>query len=474
MNQYIDKNRFLVSFCLSLSACLSFCSCKKFVEVPLPPNEIVSAAVFADSADATSAILGIYVTCVNSRQMNVTDGGLSLYTGFSGDELVPTSTNNTSYDQFYMNSLISNNSYNDTYIWALSYQVIYQTNACIEGIENNNALTSSLRNQLLAEAKFMRAFFYFNLVNLYGSVPLVISTNYSINAVMARSSVDSIYAQMVNDLSSAEILFPSNSSLGAYRPNYLSTQALLAKVYLYSGQWANAISATTTVINSGAYTLQSNLNDVFLEGSGEAIWQMVPVIQGLATTEGFFYLPSNTGVVPRYTISNYLLGAFEQGDLRRASWLDSNVVGGKVYYYPDKYKLGSYSGSGSQEAYTILRLSDQYLIRAEAEAQTDDIADAVKDLDTIRVRAGLLDYSGATDKASLLNAIYHERQVELFCECGNRWFDMKRTSTVSEIMGGSNGVCASKGGSWLSTDELYPIPLSQITANPSLIQNNGY
>ena len=458
--------------CISL-ICICFSSCKKFVQVSLPPNEIVSASVFADSADATSAILGIYILCMENGQMTIGNGGLSLYSGLSGDELIPTSSTNQNYYQFYKNSLLSSNLLNESDMWSIGYQLIYQANACLEGVESSTTLTNTLKSQLMAEAKFIRAFFYFNLVNLYGEVPLSISSNYNVNAIMGRSSVDSVYDQIFNDLSSALKLFPTQITLGSSRPNYLSTEALLAKAYLYKSQWANAISASTEVINSGLYQLDT-LNGIFLEGSTEAIWQLVPVLADYSTDEGLFYLPSSNNVKPGYIISSFLLNAFEQGDLRRINWLDSNIVNGTIYYYPYKYKLPYDLGNVPNEAFTILRLSEQYLIRAEAEAQTDDISDAVGDLNIIRVRAGLPDYSGGMDKISVLTAIYHERQVELFCECGNRWFDLKRTNTLNQVMGGSNGVCASKGGTWVLSADVYPIPLSQILANSSLIQNNGY
>lgn len=474
MNQYTNQNRGVFKICLILFACFAYSSCKKFVQVPLPPNEIVSAAVFSDSADATSAVLGIYTACMNSYQLTIGNGGLSLFTGFSSDELVPTSISNSGNYQFYTNSILSNNVYNEDYLWFLAYQMIYQTNACIEGIENNQSLSNTLRGQLLGESKMVRAFFYFNLVNLYGEVPLVTSTNYSVNSVMGRSNIDTVYAQITNDLLSAESLLPINSSLGVLRPGYLSTEALLAKVYLFEGQWSNAINTASKVISSGDFSLQNNLSGVFLEGSSEAIWQLSPVVAGRATVEGGVYVPSMSTVIPGYIINRNLLNAFEQGDLRRSEWLDSNVVSGKAYYYPYKYRLVSNSGQSPQEAYTILRLSEQYLIRAEAEVQANDVNDALTDLNTIRIRAGLLPYAGATDQSSLLNAIYHERQVELFCECGNRWFDLKRTNMIDEVMGGSTGVCASKGGSWVSTAALYPIPLSQLLANSSLVQNSGY
>jgi len=120
-----------------------------------------------------------------------------------------------------------------------------------------------------------------------------------------------------------------------------------------------------------------------------------------------------------------------------------------------------------------MRLAEQYLIRAETEANGagGGTNSAVQDLNIIRNRAGLANYSGATDKASLVTAILHERQVELFTELGHRWLDLKRTATVNAVM---SVVTPQKGGTWDANWQLYPIPRTEIQVNPNLKQNPGY
>ena len=118
----------------------------------------------------------------------------------------------------------------------------------------------------------------------------------------------------------------------------------------------------------------------------------------------------------------------------------------------------------------VLRLGEQYLIRAEAEAQGNDLINAAKDLNIIRERAGLADTT-TTTSSDMLALILHESQVELFTEWGCRWFDLIRTGNVNQVM---IQVTPQKGGSWNSNDTLYPIPLSNITVDPNLTQNAGY
>jgi len=116
------------------------------------------------------------------------------------------------------------------------------------------------------------------------------------------------------------------------------------------------------------------------------------------------------------------------------------------------------------------------LIRAEAEAQQNDLTDAVSDVNVIRTRAGLapLVVGVNTNNNLILSQILHERQVELFTEWGNRWFDLIRTGTINAVMGTPGNVCQLKGGVWNSNSELYPIPQSEILDDPNLTQNAGY
>jgi hypothetical protein len=114
----------------------------------------------------------------------------------------------------------------------------------------------------------------------------------------------------------------------------------------------------------------------------------------------------------------------------------------------------------------ILRLAEQYLIRAEAEANLDNLIGAITDLNMIRNRAGLPNTT-ASDKTTILLAIENERQAELFCEGGNRWFDLKRTNRANKIL-------SSEKANWKQSAALYPIPQTEINADPNLTQNIGY
>jgi hypothetical protein len=118
----------------------------------------------------------------------------------------------------------------------------------------------------------------------------------------------------------------------------------------------------------------------------------------------------------------------------------------------------------------VLRLAEQYLIRAEARAAMNNLTGAKADLDVIRVRAGL-PRTTANTKEAILNAIAHERRIELFTEWGHRWFDLKRTGAIDSVM---KNIAIEKASIWNTNFKLFPIPQTEILLNSRLIQNNGY
>ncbi|RYF13246.1 MAG: RagB/SusD family nutrient uptake outer membrane protein, partial [Flavobacteriales bacterium] len=273
-----------------------------------------------------------------------------------------------------------------------------------------------------------------------------------------------ILSDLVDAQKSLTAAYPSD---GHARPNLYTVQALLAKVYLYLGQYQSAIIAANSVIDNGGFSLQS-LNNVFINGSAEAIWQIPSNSSYSQTVEGSTFIPYNATSLPNYYLSAQLLSAFEPGDLRKTSWLNFSRVniGGvpATFYYPFKYKQ-RVAGQAPVEGYSILRLAEIYLIRAESLAQTNKIAEALVDVNKIRSRANLSNVN-STVKEVILNAILHERQVELFCESGNRWFDLKRSNTINSMLNNKVG--------WIPSAALFPIPVAERQANPALTQNPEY
>lgn len=471
---------FNIIIIFSLVLANAFSSCKKFVETTPPVTSTTSATAYTIDATAAAVLTGVYTTMAGGN--NYVGGGssISLLTGLSSDEL-------TLYDgssdpilkQFYINALTNQTeSYS---FWQAIYSNLHTVNSAIEGLDLSTGLTPSIKQQLQGEAKFLRALFLFYLTNLYGDIPLVTFSDYRVNAVLTRSSKQKVYQQIIDDLTQAIDLL-SDNYLGSniktvtdnrVRPNKWAATALLARVYLYNADWAKAEEQANSIIaNTSKYNLLSDLNSVFTKNSLEAIWQLQPVTDGSFTSDAYFFILSagpQDFSNPVY-LSSRLIDAFEVDDQRKNIWIGIDSSTGTNYYYPFKYKLATQSSPFS-EYIMVLRLAEQYLIRAEARARLGDLPGAVEDLNRIRQRSGLTALGNPASQAPLLSAILHERKVELFCEWGHRWFDLKRTNMADDAM---NVETPLKGGTWNSTDQLYPLPLYELQQNKNLDQNAGY
>lgn len=459
--------------------------CKKLVNVPAPRSYVSSADIFSSDATAASVLTGIYTT-LSSQDISYTGpGSLFLFPALSADELTLFDKSNLTLQLYYINQLLSDIS-SGSDMWTTIYPMIYDANAAISGLTNNTALTPAVRDQLLGEAKFLRAFFYFYLANLYGDAVLATGTDYTVNSKLPRVPKTQVYQQVVSDLKSAEsllsakyldasILQPTSERV---RPTSWAASALLARTYLYLQKWDSAEVEATKVINNTLFSLDS-VKDVFLANSSESIWQLQPVLTNISynTGEGALFIlpdegPNSSGSYPVY-LSSFIISSFEPKDLRRVNWVDSVIAGGVTYYYPYKYKQGLGSVTTTEYS-TVLRLAEQYLIRAEARVEQNKLADGRSDLDAIRTRAGL-PATTANSQGDFLKAIAQERKVELFTEWGHRWLDLKRTNAVDTVLGAPTNICAAKGGSqWNTNQQLYPIPLTELKSDPNLVQNPGY
>ncbi|EDM36256.1 hypothetical protein PBAL39_20274 [Pedobacter sp. BAL39] len=461
MRQTTFLNTIALSVVISIGSILA--SCNKLIDIPLNPKNQVSAdRVFSDSTNIIAAVSGVYSNFATAASYaQFASGLITINTGLSADELT-VGPNAFGVADFYNNTIAPDNSYVRS-MWSDAYKNIFQINLCIEGITATNAISSNLKTQLIGELKVDRALYYYHMINLWGDVPIVTSTDYKITQKAGRSSVADVLAFILSDLTEAQQSLTFNyPSAGRKRPNLHVAQALLSKVYLYLGQYQNAIAAANGVIGSPLYQLEP-LNGVFLSGSKEAIWQLPAKGPYQQTPEGAAFIPFSSDYQPDYTLSEQLLSAFEPNDPRLNTWASFNTVDGTKYYYPFKYKNNA-ADQTPLEDYMILRLADVYLIRAEAYAQLDRYPEALADLNRIRDRAEDRADISTNVKSDLLKAILHERQVELFCEWGNRWIDLKRTKTIDAVLSVAKP-------SWKPTAALFPIPIGELQANPNLYPN---
>jgi hypothetical protein len=463
-----------------------FSSCKKFLEIPLPTNKVSGSSAYTNDKSSAATINHILGNLASSSLLRGTSVGF--FTGLYSDELTSYSVSQTNIN-YYRDAipLDGANSY-----WVNFYNYIYDCNLAIEGIQNSTS-TITNKNQWIGEALFTRALLYFNLVNLYGDVPLATTSDYRLNNTLVRTPKAEVYKQMIIDLKEAQGLLNAKYLNGSSavtndrtRPNKQAATALLARIYLYTGDWVNAEQQASLLIDNKTDFSLPALNQVFLSSSKETIFSLgleptdtTPFVSDILT-----YSYNVPAIIPAgKTLNNFaaatmsasLFSSFENGDQRLVSWgalSQSNVVAPAqpvIYHLVSKYK----SVVNGAENIVVLRLAEQYLIRAEARAQQNKLtgADGAKpDLDAVRIRAGLAG-STETTKDGLLAAIIKERRTELFSEMGHRFFDLKRTGTIDVVMAVEAPL---KGGQWNSQRQIWPIPTADINSNNGLTQAPGY
>lgn len=433
-------------------------SCNNFLEVE-PVDIISNEIVIEDDESAVTAILGMYSTFQGTGQYGEQ---AQLTSGLLSDEMVHTGSFPTRA-QYDNNTVLADNATMRN-IWSSAYTAIYIANTILERVPVVEGIDPTLGAEVMGEAYFGRAWAHFNALNYFGDVPIVGSTDLITNSAVSRSSVSDVYTQILADLGAAESSLPDtygNAADDKTRATSWAAKAMLARVHLYMGNWAQAESKATEVINSGVFTLETgpNYTNIFLGGSTESILEIFASStdqNGLA----FLCLPGGRYEhgVAKAKVDQWFPTDNAAGDVRFdiVQVNDAFDPGGN-FYYANKY---TDLATGSDKP-IVLRLAEMYLIRAEARLNQSGSADA--DLNVIRARAGLGNVTGAT-QADIL----YEREIELAFE-GHRWHDLKRTNTVDAVMSAVNPT------NWdPAVDSLLPIPQREIEQNPNIVQNPGY
>ena len=472
----------------------SFSSCSDFLEQN-PQTDLSENDFYKTADDILSAVNGAY----SSLQEGDIYGNWYVFGEIPSDntrnQLSGSVTTQNEFDQFYIdtqNSMIAN-------FWKAAYKVINRTNTVlgrIDGIEIN----TELANRYKLECKFIRALMYFNLVRVYGDVPLVlkeisISESYDI----LREPKENVYNQIIADLKEAQDLPVSYSTAEDGRATQGAAKALLANVYMTLHKYAEAETILAEIINSGRYSLLENtpgsLNidgykNVFSpvnHNSEEGIFEIQFLKGGYGEGSNYAnnFAPENSGTnvvavggtggnnIPEMDIYN----AYEEGDLRRDfsmslgyydnrknnEWVESRYV--------CKFMDVPYQNNDASNNYPVIRYADVILMYAEALNQNGKTAEACKYLNMTRRRGfgyqttetSPVDLQ-TTDKAQFALMVEQERRVELAFE-NHRWFDLIRTGRAVEVM-------RSKGFSLNETNLICPIPQKQIDVNPKLTQND--
>lgn len=452
-------------YALALVCCSS---CSEFLEVEPPSTQLVTETVYDSDATTIAAMSGIYRQMTNG----VTGGGINSITvlaGLMSDELTGLSGAGSNAIELYDNNVLPSNPVVGS-LWAESYALIFQCNAVLDGVSKSTKLSPIVKQTLEGEARFVRAFLHFYLVNMFGEVPYIETTDYRVNRVVPRTEINEAYDRIVSDLTLAyDLMYDTYAAANNERakPVRWAAAALLARVHLYTGNWDEARQWATLVIsNASLFGLEPELDNVFKKNSKEAIFQLLTSSGLNYTNEASIFLRTPTYV----SLPDNIVSAFTEDDLRLERWISSITNPTGTYYYPYKYREAPGEGTGAEYS-MVMRLAEQYLIRAEANARLGDLNASIEDIDAIRGRAGLQllkDTNPGISQSDLFAEIEQQRMLELFTEWGHRWFDLKRTGRASDVLGPIKP-------NWNETDQLLPLPEKEILANSNLLpQNPGY
>lgn len=373
--------------------------------------------------------------------------------------------------------------------WGYLYGMVAKCNTVIENVANTTGLSQERKDQILGEASFIRAWAYFDIVRLWGTVPVILKDVSGINSENLpevypilypepKTSAE-VYQQIISDL---EVALPKvrESAPDKGYATKGAVNALMAKVYAALHDYEKVKTFCDAVI-AGGYSLlpeYDKLWDNSVENSSESIFEINCYDWGTGGNWGVFMF-AGTDWKKFCVPSNDLVKAFdEEGDLiRKNSSITFADVTGKwtdKYWTTDNYPfVNKYRDFSGAQNFILIRLADILLLKAEAMIETGDISGSMALVNQVRARAGLPSKSAASANDARL-IVEKERRLELAFE-GHRWFDLVRTGRAITVMNNQrDGKNRSLGYQVSEYKLLWPIPQSELDKNPKLIQNPGY
>ncbi|MFC3199932.1 RagB/SusD family nutrient uptake outer membrane protein [Parapedobacter deserti] len=480
---------------LVLLAILQGCDAKLDVA---PRGYLTSGTFYKTETDAKAAVIGAYAVLhelywaehILTPNEICADNGIPFLTGGADRIAIWRYTHNAA--NIYPGQ-----------IWQASYKAIQHSNVIIDRVPGIS-MDEQLKRVYIAEAKYLRALHYFNLVRFFGELPLVLSETTNLEEVeVPRSSIADVYQLIESDLTEAEATLPLLHETEKGRATKGAAMALLAKVYLTragntpsSPYWAQAASKAKEVIDLKIYDLWEDYADVFTlanRGGKESIFevQFLTDIKGNHFTTG--YAPRGAPIVPNngfgiFRVTKSLFDSYTADDKRKAvSFLTSYVhpgTGQTVHLSVDDpdptvavsfWKLADPTvrvGLNGGTSWPYMRYAEVLLIYAEAlnEANNGPTPAAYEAINEVRDRAGLTALSDL-DKAAFNEAVLLERRLEL-CFEGHRWFDLVRRDQLIEAVTNENSF--GRNAPIKEIHKRFPIPFREMEANKKLEQNSGY
>jgi hypothetical protein len=459
---------------LLFTVLLTFCACKKsFLELT-PPSAITPDNFFKTAADVTSAVNGCYAKLATSDEYGSAFEVLMEERGDNVLDLDISAGSGTNYKLAHFTDDASNSLLSTT--WIAVFNGVFRCNTVLTNIDAVK-MDSTLKDRLRGEAKFLRALNYFNLVRLWGAVPVlttVVSSDAALN--LKRDSVATVYQQIEADLSFAAAHLPASyTGADIGRVTAGAAKGLLGKVYLYEKKYSNASSVLQDVISSNIFSLQPNIASVFSTSNkyNAEILFAVRYASGVTGQTHAFWFTNNNNLP---TIDSSIIKAYSAGDLRK-TLTDAIKPAGFSFTGPRKYIDAPDATGNSGEDFPVLRFADVLLMEVEALNEqaynpATTTGTAFYYLNQVRQRAGLtaLSATDLPDQGSFRNEVYVERRLELPFEC-DRWFDLVRTGNAITAIQADAG----KGNPTIDAHRfIYPIPQAEldIVKNPANFPQN--
>ncbi len=455
---------------------LSFTGCKKFL-VEHPKSIASPQTVLTSVGGLDAALVGVYSNITGWSKMYSWDV-LPLNESFVDFQY------GAYYGDFNDGNILST-SYTINFAWSSLYKIVSSANLALANIEN--IAGDPNKNRIEGEAKFLRAWAYFDLVQFFGDVPLVLEpVDDPSNFQPAKTPQADIYKQIVSDLKDAESKM-NDAAPQPSRVNKWVAKAYLLKVYVTmagspnnittsdgTSTYSLAVAAAKEIINSNKYSINVPYRDVFMNtGDAETIWEIR--CPDIILYNHFTFL--SQGI---FTPTQAFINSFDGNDVRGPAWgiSTSYVSNGITYTFPlptymkfvDTIQYAKQNQFQSALSITVLRYADVLLMAAEADNEVNNgpSADAYSWINAVRQRAGIGNLSGLS-KAAFRDAVFIERRKELYGE-GFSWMDLKRFNKFN--------LFNTTGRSFKTAIDAhlnyYPIYNVEIVNNPNVTQNPGW
>ncbi len=441
-------------YILILLLSMTSMSCEDLLN-PRPVNLITDEQVITDLSSARVVLTSAYRDLANLGAPKIIAGDLT------ADNLIHNGTF-TQYREISSKDMSASNG-SATSLWGVIYSMSYVVSFLYEELPNID-IPEADYDEITAAASFLRAYAYFVGAYTYGGIPIVTTTNVDENRAIPRATLEETLDFIESELLYALDRLPEESFNAGEATNG-AVKALLARYYLYRGNWSEAENYATDVIEANGtkqYILEEDFIDAVSDFSTESILEIV------------YSANDNPGTSTNFSINNLFVGrreiipSIEMVLALQNDGGDRNVVlefdGTNARGADNGWTIVRY---GPFDNIQVFRLAEMYLIRAEARAQQDNINGAASDVNVLRQRASVPLIQG-TSKNQMLLAVENERRMEL-CFEGHRWYDLVRTGRAQSVM-------EEFTNNWTEKDELWPIPLREINNNPLLsdAQNPGY